>query len=108
MKDFSVFYEQLKVLFDEELYEDVKLLCDLLIGYIESSSLSSCADPKDKYMIYYYYGNSAFHLKEYKLAESLLNKSLQINKSNLKAKFKTSVAPVGIFILLLSSKEGFK
>lgn len=106
MKDFFMLLDQLKSLYEAELYEDVKVLADLLIGQIESSSpafslsiggtSSSAAatsaiicESKDKYSIYYLYGNAAFNLKEFKLAESLFNKALQINKSNLRPKLKT-------------------
>jgi hypothetical protein len=92
MKDFFVFFEHLKVLYDDEMYEDVKLLADLLNGVMESKG--SLCDSKDKYMIYYYHGNAAFYLKEYRLAESLFNKALQMNKSNLRPKPKTISAPV--------------
>jgi len=67
--------------------DDVKLLADLLIGFVESKG--SICDPKDKYMLYYYYGNSAYYLNDYKLAENLYNKALQMNKSNLRPKPKT-------------------
>ena len=102
MKDFVLLLEQLKSLNDAELYEDVKIVADLLIGLAESSSsfasnsniastsasTFSC-EPKDKYLIYYLHGNAAFHLKEYRLAESMFNKALQINKTNLKPKLKS-------------------
>jgi hypothetical protein len=121
MKEFFGLLDNLKNLYENELYEDVKLLADLLIGLIESSSSSlgswsaassagqnngSCSsssssqtepmspflfDSKDKYTIYQLYGNAAFHLKEYKLAESLYTKALQVNKSNLRSKTKTHV-----------------
>lgn len=139
MEEFFILLENLKSLYDSGLYEDVKILADLLLGmyessasfgglfdlrYIPSSSVSSpspsapCSsnstttpiisaprltvsgattsnsnefvfDPKDKYMIYNLYGNAAFNLREYKLAESLFNKALKINKSNLRPKPKT-------------------
>ena len=114
MKEFYVLLDHLKSLYENGLYEDVKILSDLLIGICESSSPSSSSstsaasstssinntsstfagvpfqcDSKDKYMIYYWYGNAAFNLREYKLAESLFNKALQINKSNLRPKPKT-------------------
>ncbi len=107
MNDFFILLDQLKTLYDAELYEDVKILSDLLIGLVESSAPISTSsfsgstssgsssssgivcESKDKYMIYYLYGNAAFHLKEFKLAESLFNRALQINKSNLRPKLKT-------------------
>lgn len=92
MKDFFIFYEHLKFLYDNELHEDVKLLADLLIGVIESKG--NLCDQKDKYMIYYYYANSVFALKDYKFAESLYNKALQMNKSNLRPKPKAVTSPV--------------
>ena len=132
MKEFYVLLDHLKSLYENGLYEDVKLIADLLLGITESSSgfatsLSSSSstsatsstssinnpntsnsttnpsstnnngfsgvpfqcDSKDKYMIFYWYGNAAFNLREYKLAESLYNRALQINKSNLRPKPKT-------------------
>jgi len=100
MKDFTLLLDQLKSLYDAELYEDVKILSDLLVGQIESSSSAfslseagtssnAVCDSKDKYTIYYLYGNAAFNLKEFKLAEGLFNKALQVNKSNLRPKMKT-------------------
>jgi hypothetical protein len=102
MKEFFQLLDNLKSLYESELYEDVKIFADLLIGQIESASPSTAIattstteptiyDSKDKYTIYYWYGNAAFKLKEYKLAESLFNKALQINKSNLRSKSKTHV-----------------
>jgi len=99
MAEFYVLLEHVKNLTECELYEDVKVICDLLVGIAESTSslTSSIADgfvceQKDKYMIYYLFGNAAFNLKEYKLAETLFNKALQINKSNLKPKTKAHTA----------------
>jgi hypothetical protein len=143
MNEFYVMLEHLKSLYENGLYEDVKLLSDLLLGLNEttdsqtqsflnnfssSSSFSTsatsstssianglnsattsstvmgssststfqCGDSKDKYTILYYYGNSAFNLREYKLAESLFGKALQINKSNLRPKTKTLTSLVNI------------
>jgi tetratricopeptide (TPR) repeat protein len=96
MKDFFIFFEHLKFLFESELYEDAKLLADILIGLMESKS--SLCDPKDKYMVLYYYANAAFELRDYKLAESLFNKALQINKSNLRPKPKALSSLVSILI----------
>ena len=89
MQDFQFFMEHNKVLFDACLYEDVKIISDLLIGLIESKNDGIVCDHKDKYTIYFLFGNSAFNLKEYKLAESLFNKALQMNKSNLRSKTKS-------------------
>ena len=84
--------EHAQGLFEAELYDDVKIICDLLIGLSESN-LFEC-EPKDKYLIYFLYGESAFKLREYKLAESLFNKALQINKSNLRPKPKSQTSMV--------------
>ncbi len=94
MKDFQALLDHLKSLYDSGLYEDVKILSDLLNGMIESTATTTTAnnnnfDTKDKYMIYYLHGSAAFNLKEYKLAESLFNKALQTNKTNLRSKAKT-------------------
>lgn len=153
MKEFYALLDHLKSLYENGMYEDVKLVADLLLGVssdvsnpnsnsnstsntatsssnmpITSASMSPSSataanlsagsstetpgslasatstnlapgsfaavpfqcDSRDKYMIYYWHGNAAFNLKEYKLAESLFNKALQINnKSNLRPKPKT-------------------
>ncbi len=96
MAEFFVLLEHAKSLTESGLYEDVKLICDLLVGMTESTSASTSTstegficESKDRYMIYYLFGNAAFNLKEYKLAEALFNKALQINKSNLRPKSKT-------------------
>lgn len=95
MNEFFVILDHAKGLYESGLYEDVKLICDLLIGMTESSNSDGfVCDSKDKYMIYYLFGNAAFSLKEYKLAENLLNKALQINKSNLRPKPKTQSSVV--------------
>lgn len=113
MKEFYALLDHLKSLYDNGLYEDVKLLADMLIASTDSSpmtpqpffssaststSFSSTSqgsaftgipfqcEPKDKYTLLYLYGNAAFNLREYKTAESLFNRALQINKSNLKPK----------------------
>ena len=89
MNEFFALLDHTKGLYEAGLYEDVKILCDLLIGMVDSSNAGFVTDSKDKYMIYYLFGNAAFNLKEYKSAESLFNKALQINKSNLRPKPKT-------------------
>lgn len=90
MNEFFVLLEHARTLYDSGLFEDVKLVCDLLVGLVESSNTEGfVCDSKDKYMIYYLFGNAAFSLKEYKLAENLFNKALLINKSNLRPKPKT-------------------
>ncbi len=67
---------------------------------INFASIPFQCDSKDKYMIYCLYGNAAFNLREYKLAESLFNKALQINKSNLRPKPKTLTSLVNVKNLL--------
>ena len=112
MKEFYALLDHVKGLYDSGLYEDVKILSDLLIAMTESSastpqnffpaaststsfltsstqnSTSFQCDLKDKYTLLCLYGNAAFNLREYKTAESFFNKALQINKSNLKSKTK--------------------
>lgn len=96
MNEFFALLDHSKSLYEAGLYEDVKLICDLLIGMSESANSEGyVCDAKDKYMIYYLFGNSAFSLREYKLAENLLNKALHINKSNLRPKPKTQSSVVG-------------
>lgn len=93
MKEFHTLLDHLKSLYDSGLFEDVKMLADLLNGMIESTATTTTNsynfDIKDKYTIYYLHGMAAFNLKEYKLAESLFNKALQTNKTNLRSKAKT-------------------
>ena len=92
MKEFQTLIDHLKSLYDSGMYEDVKMLADLLNGMIESTATTTnnnSFDIKDKYTIYYLHGMAAFSLKEYKLAESIFNKALQTNKTSLRSKAKT-------------------
>lgn len=90
MNEFFALLDHAKSLYEGGLFDDVKITCDLLIGVTESSNNEGLVyDSKDKYMIYYLFGNAAFNLREYKLAENMFNKALQINKSNLRPKPKT-------------------
>lgn len=66
---------------------------------VDSSNVGFVCDSKDKYMIYYLFGNAAFNLKEFKSAENLFNKALQINKSNLRPKPKTQSSTVCFLII---------
>ncbi len=80
MNEFYDLLEHSKNLYEACLYEDVKIISDLLIGMFESSNISNVCEPKDKYLIYYLFGNAAFNLKEYKLAETMFHKALKIKK----------------------------
>lgn len=100
MNEFFALLDHTKGLYEAGLHEDVKIFCDLLIGMVESSNSGFACDPKDKYLIYYFFGNAAFHLKEFKLAENLFNKALQINKSNLRPKPKTQSSVVSTYVIL--------
>jgi tetratricopeptide (TPR) repeat protein len=99
MNEFFALLDHTKGLYEAGFHEDVKIFCDLLIGMVESSNSGFVCDSKDKYMIYYLFGNAAFNLKEFKLAENLFNKALQINKSNLRPKPKTQSSLVSLIIL---------
>ena len=104
MIEFFYLLEHCKTLYESGMYEDVKLICDLLLGMVDSNISNAAGfvcDSKDKYMIYYLFGNAAFCLKEYKLAENFFNKALQINKSNLRPKPKT-LSSVVSFLLFKS------
>jgi tetratricopeptide (TPR) repeat protein len=105
MNEFFALLDHTKGLYEAGLYDDVKIFCDLLTGMVESSNAGFVIDSKDKYMIYYLFGNAAFNLKEYKLAESLFNKALQINKSNLRPKPKTQSTLVKFFLKLTKNKN---
>ena len=104
MIEFFYLLEHCKTLYESGMYEDVKLICDLLLGMVDSNISNAAGfvcDSKDKYRIYYLFGNAAFCLKEYKLAENFFNKALQINKSNLRPKPKT-LSSVVSFLLFKS------
>jgi hypothetical protein len=90
LKEFSSLFETLKSLYEFELYDDVKILADLLISLVESYSPDECpCEPKDKYSIYFMFAQAAFSKRECLLAESLFNKALQLNKlHHMKLNFK--------------------
>lgn len=103
MDEFYALLENLKSLYEAELFEDVKILSDLLIGMSESPNIQISLESKDKYILYNLYGNAAFYLKDYKLAESLLNKALQISRSKAKASSVLKIYFNIFFLKILSS-----
>jgi hypothetical protein len=66
MDEFYALLENLKSLYEAELFEDVKILSDLLIGMSESPNIQIFLEAKDKYILYNLFGNAAFYLKDYK------------------------------------------
>lgn len=79
-------YEQLKLLYDQGLYSNVSTLASMLLTVSESSpDLLTFAT---KYQTYVYYADALVSLKEYKKAEAMYRRALQLKKSLAKSKGK--------------------
>ncbi|XP_042903063.1 anaphase-promoting complex subunit 7 [Parasteatoda tepidariorum] len=86
-------FEQLKILYDQGLYSNVTALASMLLTVAESST--DMLTFSTKYQTYVYYGDSLLNMKEYKKAEVMFKKALQLKKSLAKTKGKTQVFPQG-------------
>lgn len=80
-------FEQLKSLYDHGLYSNVSALGSMILSISDHSSdiLSFTA----RYQSLIYYADSLFHSKEYRKAESVYRKALQLKKSLAKSRGKT-------------------
>ncbi|ELT97952.1 hypothetical protein CAPTEDRAFT_184536 [Capitella teleta] len=81
-------FDQIKSLYDAELYEDVKILASMVLTLCDHNPelLTVVA----KFQILVYQGDAYFHSGHYKKAENIYRKALQSKKSLLKNKGKTA------------------
>lgn len=82
-------FDQLKLLFDQQLYSNVVALANLVISLSEHNQDTLC--PPAKFETYVFYGDSLFHLGQYRKAEMMYRKALQFKKSLLKSKGTTKL-----------------
>ncbi|XP_076364183.1 anaphase-promoting complex subunit 7 isoform X2 [Tachypleus tridentatus] len=86
-------FEQIKLLNSQELHSNVNVLASLVLTMSDQSP--EMLLPTVKYQILVYYGESLYHTKNYRKAESVLRKALQLKKSMSKAKGKSQgLSPV--------------
>ncbi|GIY90907.1 anaphase-promoting complex subunit 7 [Caerostris darwini] len=87
-------YEQLKLLYDQGLYSSVTSLASMMLTAASESS-SDMLTFSTKYQTYVYYADSLYQLKEFKRAEAIYKKAIQLRKSFSKTKGKTPTLPAG-------------
>ncbi|GIY82578.1 anaphase-promoting complex subunit 7 [Caerostris extrusa] len=87
-------YEQLKLLYDQGLYSSVTSLASMMLTAASESS-SDMLTFSTKYQTYVYYADSLYQLKEFKRAEGIYKKAIQLRKSFSKTKGKTPTLPAG-------------
>lgn len=80
-------YNQLKLLYDQGLYSNVANLASMILTISDHSHEMFL--PSSKYQILVYYGDSLYHAKDYRKAETIFRKALQLKKSMAKAKGKS-------------------
>lgn len=85
-------YDHVKLLYDQGLYSSVTTLASMLLTTNDNSDILTCAE---KYQTYVYYGDALTSLKEYKKAESMYRRALQLKKSLMKSKGKAQPFPQG-------------
>ncbi|XP_044738305.1 anaphase-promoting complex subunit 7 [Chrysoperla carnea] len=83
--------EQIKMLYDQQLYSNVISLTDLVLSHSEHNS--NCFTAEAKFQAYVYYADSLFYEKQYRRAEAIYRKALQFKKSILK--YKGATKPEG-------------
>ncbi|XP_015592871.1 anaphase-promoting complex subunit 7 [Cephus cinctus] len=77
-------YDQVKLLYDQELYTNVIALANLILSLSDHNS--ELLPAHAKLLTYVHCADSHFHLGKYRKAESLYKKSLQFRKCLLKSK----------------------
>ncbi|CAG5075583.1 Similar to ANAPC7: Anaphase-promoting complex subunit 7 (Homo sapiens) [Cotesia congregata] len=80
----SNLYDQIKLLYDQQLYSNVISLANLVLSLSDHNG--DLLPPTAKFLIYVHCADSHFHLGEYRKAESLYKKSIQFRKFLLKSK----------------------
>ncbi|XP_067010812.1 anaphase-promoting complex subunit 7 [Anabrus simplex] len=80
----SGLFDQIKLLFDQQLYSNVVALANLVLSVSEQKT--DTLTVTNKFQTYVYYGDSLFHLGQYRKAEGMYRKALQYKKSLLKSK----------------------
>ncbi|RZF49231.1 hypothetical protein LSTR_LSTR014457 [Laodelphax striatellus] len=87
--EMSTIFEQVKLLFDQELYSNVVSLVNMVSTATEHNpQMMSMAD---KLQMLIYYGDSLFHLGQYRLADSVYRHAIQFRKSIIKSKSTTKI-----------------
>lgn len=86
-------FEQLKLLYDQGLYSNVTTFASMLLSANESSP--DLLTFTTMYQTYVYYADALVSLKEYKKAEAMYRRALQLKKSLGKTKGKTQTIPQG-------------
>jgi anaphase-promoting complex subunit 7 len=77
-------FDQIKLLFEQQLYTNVVTLANLVLSVSEHSP--DILTVPEKFQTYVYYGDSLFYLSQYRKAEGIYRKALQFKKSLLKSK----------------------
>lgn len=85
-------FEQVKLLYDSGLHSNVISLVNLLLSINEHNQAELLNMPC-KFQIMVYYADALFHNKDFKKAESMYRKALQLKKSLVKNKGKTQGFP---------------
>ncbi|XP_041349110.1 anaphase-promoting complex subunit 7-like isoform X2 [Gigantopelta aegis] len=81
-------FENIKQLHQAELYGDLKLVASLVLSLSENNPDADVLSFPQKYQCQVYYGDALFHQGEYKKAEVIYRKSLQLKKAINKTKGK--------------------
>ncbi|XP_034945414.1 anaphase-promoting complex subunit 7 isoform X2 [Chelonus insularis] len=77
-------YDQIKLLYDQQLYSNVISLSNLVLSLTDHNN--DLLNPTSKFLIYVHCADSYLHLADYRKAESFYRKSLQFRKFLLKSK----------------------
>uniref|UniRef100_A0A1B6BZR6 Anaphase-promoting complex subunit 7 n=1 Tax=Clastoptera arizonana TaxID=38151 RepID=A0A1B6BZR6_9HEMI len=77
-------FDQLKAMYDKELYSNVFVMASLMLTSCEQNF--ETLNSSSKYLTMVYYGHSAFKLAQYKKAETIYRQALHYKKTIIKIK----------------------
>nr|XP_018904104.1 PREDICTED: anaphase-promoting complex subunit 7 [Bemisia tabaci] len=77
-------FEQIKLLYDQQLYSNLVVVADLVLS--ASNHSNDLLSPLAKFQTLVYYGESLFHNDRYRKAENIFREALQLRKSFMKNK----------------------
>ncbi|KAK7793832.1 hypothetical protein R5R35_014328 [Gryllus longicercus] len=79
-------FDQIKLLFEQQLYSNVVALANLVLTVSDHDAES--LPPPAKFQTFVFYGDSLFYLGQYRKAEGIYRRALQFKKTLMKSKAK--------------------
>lgn len=85
-------FDHVKLLYDSRLYSNVSSIVNLMLS-INDPTPNDLSNTPTKFQMMVYYADSLYHMKEYRKAENIYRKALQLKKILVKNKGKMQSVP---------------